>query len=305
MKIRYIKYNDIDLAAWDTCIAESFNGNAYAYSWFLNAVCDDWDALVAGSYEYVMPITWRRKFGIYYLYQPFLTQQLGVFTNDHLTQKIISEFLYSIPKRFKFIEISLNTHNLIEPKGFEYRLRTTYKLDLNLPYKKLFNNFNKNVRKNVRSAENKKITVSNSVSIQQFINFLSNSTLKEKDFFSLQSLKLIRRLISNAVAHSSGIMQGAYDEMNLLCGVAFFIRTHNKAILLLSALNETGRKQRAMYAIINHFIKENSGKSITLDFEGSEIEEIAYFYRGFNAIPCKYQYLKKNNLPAVMKYFKH
>ena len=55
------------------------NGFIYGYSFYLDHMAKHWDALVSGDYEAVMPLTWNRKYGIYYLYQPFLAAQLGVF----------------------------------------------------------------------------------------------------------------------------------------------------------------------------------------------------------------------------------
>jgi len=292
------------LAAWDSCIAEAFNGIAYAYSWYLNAVYEHWDALVAGDYEYVMPLTWRKKYGISYIFQSFLSQQHGIFTKQLLNKAIKQAFIDSIPKKFKYIEMSLNQFNLIEPEGFTHRLRTTYELDLNLPYQKLYDNFKKSTQKNVRRTKNKNIAVNQSISIEQFIQFYKDSTLKDKNIFTTDGFKTIRRLISAAISHRSGIMLASYTEKNELCGIAFFVKTHNKAILLLSALNETGRKDKAMYAIINQFIIDHSRMNITLDFEGSEIEEIAYFNEGFGAIPCKYQYIKANRLPYPLNLLK-
>ena len=48
-----------------------------------------------------------------------------------------------------------------------------------------------------------------------------------------------------------------------------------------------------MFMIINELIKENAGKDILLDFEGSQIEGIARFYKGFGAINQPYYVLKK------------
>src|ERR1700692_3437990 len=78
--IHYLKHNAIDKRRWDEAIDRAFNGMIYAKSWYLDIVSPQWDALVSDDYRAVMPLTWRRKFGVYYLYQPFFTQQLGVFT---------------------------------------------------------------------------------------------------------------------------------------------------------------------------------------------------------------------------------
>ncbi len=59
-----------------------------------------WDALVWNDYEAVMPLTWNRKYGIAYLYQPFLTAQLGVFGNDitpQITGSFFAGYSFTIP----------------------------------------------------------------------------------------------------------------------------------------------------------------------------------------------------------------
>jgi hypothetical protein len=131
--IKYLKHQEIVKPRWDEAIDRAFNGIIYAKSWYLDIVSPHWDALVSDDYSAVMPLTWRRKFGVYYLYQPFFTQQLGVFGDeDQKVRKWESEkvgvayspshlhtfspahflpFLNAIPKKFKFIEIQLNHAN--------------------------------------------------------------------------------------------------------------------------------------------------------------------------------------------------
>ena len=108
MNIRLVQNKDLDKTAWDNCIGQAVNGNIYAFSWYLDIVCDEWDALVSDNYETVFPLTFRKKFGIWYLYQPFFTQQLGIFSIRHITPQIVEEFLAAIPAKYKFAEINLN-----------------------------------------------------------------------------------------------------------------------------------------------------------------------------------------------------
>jgi len=58
---------------------QSVNSMVYGYSWYLTNVSPGWEGLVLDDYLAVMPLTCHRKYFIYYLSQPFFTQQLGVF----------------------------------------------------------------------------------------------------------------------------------------------------------------------------------------------------------------------------------
>jgi len=44
--IKHLKNSEIDIALWDECISKSFNGLVYAYSFYLDVVCPNWEALV-------------------------------------------------------------------------------------------------------------------------------------------------------------------------------------------------------------------------------------------------------------------
>jgi hypothetical protein len=59
-----------------------------------------------------------------------------------------------------------------------------------------------------------------------------------------------------------------------------------------------------MYAIFDAFIKKYAGHDLVLDFEGSEIEGIARFYRGLGAKPVYYYSVKQNRLPVWARWIK-
>src|SRR5262245_12061858 len=100
-EIRYLPHNEIDFPRWDDCIDCASNSLIYAYSYYLNHMAKHWDALVMGNYNSVMPLTWNRKYGIYYLYQPFLTAQLGVFGRS-VNAAMLETFLQAIPSKFRY-----------------------------------------------------------------------------------------------------------------------------------------------------------------------------------------------------------
>ena len=77
--IQYIQNKEINKAKWDDSITESSNGLIYAYSWYLDTMSKNWDALVLNDYEAVLPLTWNKKYGVYYLYQPWFCASLGIF----------------------------------------------------------------------------------------------------------------------------------------------------------------------------------------------------------------------------------
>ena len=137
MNIRYLQNHEIDQDKWDDCIAHSFNGLVYAYSWYLDAICDEWHALVENDYERVFPMVVKRKYGVDLLYQPFFTQQLGVFSRKILNQDVVDEFIGQIPSKFKYIEINLNTLNKVDDEKNQIIQQQNLEFDIIKSYDKI------------------------------------------------------------------------------------------------------------------------------------------------------------------------
>jgi hypothetical protein len=304
MEIRHIKQKDIDFAKWDNCIASSFNGIIYAYSWYLDIVCPGWDALVCGDYESVMPLTHNRKYSFNYLFQPFFCQQLGVFSSHKLDSLLVDSFIRAIPLKYKFVEINLNKYNCINDlNGYNLKLNNTYELDLISSYENIFRKYKKNNIRNIRKAIHHKISIMKGLTPEEIFGIVRISSIfpgiKDRHY------DVLYQLITEAIRYKSGYLYGAYDENKTLCAVGFFIYSNNKACFILSVSSDDGKKKRAMFLLIDEFIKDFSGQNIILDFEGSNIPGIARFYEGFGANPFNYPTIKANKLPFPVSLIKN
>ena len=80
--IQYLPHAQINKTKWDACIAAAPNGLIYAHSWYLDEIIETWDALVMNDYESVMPLPYRKKYGVLYLFHPPFVAQLGLFGNE-------------------------------------------------------------------------------------------------------------------------------------------------------------------------------------------------------------------------------
>ena len=152
LKISYLPQANIDKQKWDRCIETAGNGLIYAYSFYLDAMSKNWDALIMNDYEAVMPLTWNKKYGIYYLYQPFFAAHLGVFGNN-LSSIIVQSFLESIPVKFKYWDFYLNEKNLYSIPGFKMYERSNYILSLEKSYEDLTAHYAKSHLRNIRRAK--------------------------------------------------------------------------------------------------------------------------------------------------------
>lgn len=295
--MRHLKNNEIDRERWDECIRKSFNGIIYAYSWYLDQVAPQWEALVEGEYKSVMPLVTGKKIGIRYLFPPFFVQQLGVFSVNKLTADDVLQFLKAVPGEFRYWEINLNTFNKVVGTDFEYRPNLTHELDLIEPYESIRKNYSDNTKRNVKKGEQSGIALTVNPSKEEIITLFRTGRGRDVKALQEPQYDILRRLLQALDSRGRLHVRGVSDENGKLLAGAFFVDANGKVIFLFSGLSEEGKEKGAMYLLIDRFISENSQKNLVLDFEGSNDPQLARFYRGFGAKECVYLQARCNRLP--------
>ncbi|MEA3443266.1 MAG: hypothetical protein U9R19_00920, partial [Bacteroidota bacterium] len=204
----------------------------------------------------------------------------------------------------KYIDINLNIFNRIKCEEFDSELNVNYELDLISHYEKLKKNYSTNTKRNIAKAKKNNISIVNGVTSNQLINLFKNNVGDSRNAFGEAQYGILRRLISIVLRSRIGEIIGAYTAENNLCAVTFFLHSNQRGIYLVSASTPEGIEKRAMFMLIDTYIQNNSERNMTLDFEGSNIESIARFFKGFGATACEYQNLKINRLPWPVRWLK-
>lgn len=291
-RITYKRRHELNDEKWNACIASSSNGLIYAYSFYLDAMTDNWDALLLDDYKAVMPLPWRKKWGITYLYYPFLTAQLGVFGNG-ITKEIFAAFLTAVPKHFKLWNFSLNHKNLFNVEGYSIYERSNFVLSLNAPYTALYKGYRENVRRNVKKTITYGCRAVTDVSIDKIIALANAHTRssQEKDLLNFKNLFLF--LKEKGWAKSYGV----FSDRNELLASAAFLFSNKRAYYILVGNHPNGRTLGASHALIDAFIKDHAEQDLLLDFEGSDVRNLQFFYSSFGAHEEKYAAIKLDRLP--------
>ncbi|MGZ8540419.1 MAG: GNAT family N-acetyltransferase [Chitinophagaceae bacterium] len=300
--IRFVPYKEIDLTKWDNCISTASNGLIYGYSYYLDHMAKQWDALVLDDYEAVMPLTWNRKYGIAYLYQPFLTAQLGVF-GQNISAELLASFLQAIPAKFLYWDIYLNHRNVFELKDFQLYQRRNFILELDKSYETLYNGYRENIRRNTRKAEQLGCMPVKDFAIHKVIDLAveqMRTFTKESSDNVARFIKLYKYLHDRRQATTYGILN-AKKELVASC---VFIFSHNRAYYILVGNHPDGRTIGASHSLIDAFIRDHADKKMILDFEGSDIRNLAFFYSSFGAAGENYAAIKLNKLPFYLKWLK-
>jgi hypothetical protein len=302
--IRYIRYEQIDKLKWDECISQSIHSLVYGYSWYLDIVCKRWDALVKDDYEAVFPLTSNRKYGFSYLYQPYFTQQLGVFSPKHLTGKMIENFIDAIPREYRFIEINLNSSNPTDGIKYKASKQLNHLLDLKKPYTDLFKGYSQNIRRNIKTAKEQGIKTGFNIEPNDVIDLFRRYKGKEFTHIKNSHYTMLLFLIRSLMDKNMVICSGACINQDELSAGIFWVKMHNRAIFLFSAASPEAKESGAMSWLIDSFIREHADKEMILDFEGSNNPGLARFYKSFGSYEEHYSQLKINRLLVLMQLIK-
>ena len=300
-ELQYIEHKNIDSEKWNRCIDNSPNCRIYGYNWHLDRTAIVWDALVWGDYEFVMPLPYRKKWGVKYFYQPLFSQQLGIFPNP--TETIKENFYTELLKHSKYSDFQINSENSASSNqsDINFSVRENYLLPLNQDYRLLSKSFSKNTKRNLAKANKNKLSLVQGIRLEEYLEFKQDNlvaSLDKKDFASLKSL------IAFGQYKGFGEIYGVYSENNKLVSAVYFCRWKDRVIYMNAASNKLGKELRGMYFIVDKFIRNHATENITLDFEGSMIPGVARFYHGFGATPETYFQLKFNRLPLPLKWLK-
>lgn len=275
----------------------------YAYTWYLDNVCEEWEGLVLDNYKAVMPLVFNKKFGIHYLYQPFFVQQLGVFTSLPVTKKLVNNFIDAIPKHYKYVDINLNEINDVSERK-EVSELTNYHLDLNLDYALIKVNYSKSLKRKLNKAEKNELLINQHLSPEIFVDFFLKNNAYKVANFKEKHKHILHRLIYKALSFQLGAVIGINNRNNELVAANFILIHPTRIINLLPCSGEEGKFLNAMPFLIDYILQRNANNRKIFDFEGSMIEGVAQFYKSFGAEESKYYNLKMNHLPSFLRIFK-
>ncbi|MBC7828388.1 MAG: hypothetical protein H7122_11630 [Chitinophagaceae bacterium] len=298
--IRYLKREQVDVAKWDMCIDKSPNGFIYGYSYYLDSMSKDWHALVLGDYEAIMPLTWNKKWGIRYLFQPAFIQQLGIFSPVDISQSLIDDFLSELFIHFRFGEITLNYKNEYP----RFQMRSNFIIFLHASYDELYSKYRGDAIRNLNRTQKFDINYAGDIDLRVALEAYRREYHKKIAGFKDSDYDHFETLCSMAQKNGEVLVRAVVGPEKNVLAVAVLLQKKKRLCLIQSTTFTEGRKVEANYFLIDRIINEFSGRDMLLDFEGSDIPGIAHFYKNFGSIDQPYFFFRFNHLPLSIRWMK-
>lgn len=289
--IRKLKQNKIDFTKYNNCIENSVQKNFYAQKDILDFLCEDWELLVSGDYDFVMPVPIKRKFGFEIVVMPLFCQQLGVFSKEK-NEKIENDFLDFLKKNYRILTYSFNFQNLrdenLDRKKNYFIEKTDYQL------------LRKNYFKGRKST----------VKVAQYLNFKELSLTETRDFIKINFKGLEKESDLNHFMNYLDFLDakkqlkifGSFKEIHLT-NLTILINNDSQFALLGLINKEEFKTDNGASFLIDKVLQDYiSDKSF--DFMGGSIRGIEVFFKSFGSVCQEYPIIARSKKDLIKNIFK-
>lgn len=306
MSIAYVHHHQIDPVKWDACINNASNSLIYAQYAYLKAMTQNWDAVVIDDYKGVIPLVWKKKFGIKYIYQPAFIQYLGIFFKGEIDNNLVAECIAIAKAHFKYIDTTVNFPKQSIPVSSNDHAeeKINYILDLNNSYTEIFDNYHAHFHKSLRRIQKFNLhyrTSTNENAVMGLYQQLYGQRIK-----SVSKADIARFTGLCGLLKKSGqvhIREVVNKEGKLLASVILLSDEH-RYYNIVSCVTEEGKKLEANYFLYDKIMEELSDSKMLFDFKGSNHAGIASFYKKFNPEVETYRHYRYNGLPKLLQLIK-
>jgi hypothetical protein len=266
-----------------------------------------WDGLVLNDYEAVMPLTWRRKYGFYYLYQPYFIPSLGLFgkVNNSVT---LHDFLSAIPLKFKYWDIKLNeTNDVTKYENVDATRIGSCKnclLKLDKSYEAISDGYKRLCVRMIKKATDQKVEVIRNVTPAEVIKFYTSLYQQKHKGISAAVYKNLSTFTTERFAEGHVKTYIARLPGGEVMAVYLLLVDRKFVYSLIGGSSEKGKKAGSFYLLTDAVIRDHADSDRIFRFEGSDIPGIAFFNAQFGAAAISYPRLIVNKLPFPLNILK-
>ncbi len=281
----------------------------FSQDWWLDVVCgeDNWDVVIiekGGTIVASWPYRKNSKYGFKTMTMPQLTQHLGPWVKYPEKQKyakkleyekeIFNKLIKLLPKRGFFQQ---NFHYSITNwlpfywNEFQQTTRYTYVLEDLSDLDKVYGDFQSKNRTDISKAKNI-VECIDFDDIEEFYE-INKKTFARQNMEIPYSLDFIKNLDNILKEKRLRKMFLAKDKENRVHAVIYIIWDTNSAYYLMGGGDPVLRNSGATSLLLWEAIKFASTVTRNFDFEGSMIESVERFFRGFGAIQKPYFAISK------------
>lgn len=274
-------------------------------AWWMDALVGSagWDVAIVekgGEVLACLPYVISQRYGFRLLGQPRLTQHLGIWLHEgdgkyanRLTQQkdLMEALLEKLPRYDHFSQSWSYQYSNWLPfywHGFKQTTRYTYILPDLSDESAIWEGFQAKIRTDIRKASERfAVKVRTDLGIEDFYS-LNQQVFARQGLRMPYDLALLQRLDSACEARGCRRIFIAQDAEGKLHAAAYVVWDTNSAYYLMGGSDPALRKSGATSLCMWEAIRHAATVTKRFDFEGSMLEPVERFFRGFGAVQVPY-----------------
>ncbi|MFD1007272.1 GNAT family N-acetyltransferase [Oceanisphaera ostreae] len=290
----------------------------FSKDWWLDSVAgNNWDVVLVEKGDKIqasLPFTKCQRYGLNIINQPKLTQTLGPWLRPstakyarRLSQE--KDLLQNLFKQLpEFAHYQQNWHynrtNWLPLywMGFEQTSRYTYRLEDLSNIDEIWKGLEANIRTDIRKASNKEgVTVRTDLDVDAFLA-LNEKVFARQNMALPYTKDLVYRIDKLASENQACKIFIAEDEQGRHHAGIYLIWDDNSAYYLMGGGDPDLRNSGATSLCMWEAIQFAATVTKSFDFEGSMLEPVERFFRGFGATQTPYFAISKTNSKLLKAY---
>jgi hypothetical protein len=275
--MKLIERINIDTNKWDLLVQQS-GGDVFSLSWYLDALANEWCIITDDDYTKGIAIPYTKKFGIKLGYIPVFSRYVEWFGSTEYQEDAI---------------------NLLQDSFHGYNLRVRSNIELQNEVELVHQCVNQDTgtlgrqaNRMLNKAAKNEYSVEESFELKFALSIIGNELAGKFKGVDDSSIHRLRNLCVSA-AREKMLRIFSVDEI----GAIICIQSGEKLLYLKGTATELGKKNGAMYALMQKAIDFSASNKLIFDFGGSTIEGVRKFNQNLGGMDEIHFGYSKNNAP--------
>lgn len=283
--IRYLKHSEINPEKWNQAVHNSLFSTIFVEYEMLDLLTgsDTWDALVQGNYEAVMPLPYRKKGVLKYVYTPFFMPQMGILSEKELLTNDIQDFLSEASKHFVLADLLLN-EKVVFQKQYDICF-VSYILQLQHAYSELYSQFHDNTKRNIKAGEKTqcRVTIGEEQVSKIIEMFRNNRGQMGSVHYHDRDYQILENVANYLLNRNLLDLYGVRTPEGKLAAGALFVKDGKRRWFWFSGRDNALSNSKPMFILLNSYIRDHAESEFVLDFNGSTNPNVARLYQSFGS----------------------
>lgn len=277
--MKLVERAEINVEKWDALVATDSAASFFSFSWYLDAVAENWCVLVNDDYSNGLALPFSKRLGVEILYVPIFGRY------SHLFGSLEDDDLVKIKKRFSVREFATSTHL------FNDEANRVHQVIKDFDSRKL----SSQAKRSLKKATNSGIEVTANKKFDSI--FVAIEQELEGKFSGIDSerLSLLKQLFESA--QNNGVLSVFEVSDGNETGGIVCLQNQTQILYLKGACPENLKRNGGMYLALNAAIESAQKSNLMFDFGGSNVEGVHRFNTNLGGIDQSYYFHEANEAP--------